>query len=79
MGAGIPHRAGSPLDPRKPGMWDLQARAFSLRWSWGRGGSETGERGHCWRAEPQGDVDTDPEVEEAGRERGVTWRGGEAS
>ena len=35
--------------------------------------------GGSWRAESLEDVDTDLEVEEAGRERGVTWRGGEAS
>lgn len=44
----------------------------------GRGRDPENPRG-SWRAEPLGDVDTDLEVEEAGRERGVTWRGEEAS
>lgn len=48
MGAGIPHQAGSPSDPSKAGMWGQQARASSLRGSWGRG-----------RGRDHGEVETD--------------------
>lgn len=37
MGPGSPQQAGSPSDPSEAGMWGQQARASSLRGSWGRG------------------------------------------
>lgn len=76
MGAGIPHRAGSPPDPSKAGMWGHQVRASSLRGSWGTdGGRDPANPAGGWGAGTLGEVETDLEGEGEGKRSDLEKRG----
>lgn len=76
MGAGIPHRAGSPPDPSKAGMWGHQARASSLRGSWGTdGGRDPANPAGGWGAGTLAEVETDLEGEGEGKRSDLERRG----